>query len=109
MLFRSATILVWLPFLLKLPNLGPWNLDFSEGMMTIWKNFDGPNYLVIAKSWYDKEKIRVMFSNPLKLEYYPAHLPLYPALINLLNNFFRGPWAMLLAVLVGDGLLFIFF
>lgn len=104
-----STIVVWLPFFFKLPALGPWNLDFSQRMITVWKNFDGPNYLVISKTWYDKEKIRVNFSSPLKLEYYPAHLPLYPAIVSLLDMFLRGPWAMLLATLLGDGLVFVVF
>ena len=104
-----ATVVVWLPFFLKLPSFGWWNLDFKEGMVTVWKNFDGPNYLIVAKSWYDKEIVRVNFSSPLPLEYYPAHLPFYPMLIYLFDSIFRGPLAMLLVTLLGDGLVFMIF
>jgi hypothetical protein len=94
-----SVFLVWLPFYLRLTNF--WGLDFSEGVFVLWKNFDGPNYLIIAKTWYDKFLISRNFSNPLPLEYYPAHWPLYPAVIYLLDLFLPGPWAMLLASLLG--------
>jgi hypothetical protein len=85
-----ATFLVWLPFL----------LGFKDGMLTVFKNYDGPNYLVVAKSWYDKNFISTSFSLPTPLEYYPAHLPGYPLTISFLNIFFPGPWAMLVSTLV---------
>lgn len=85
-----VTLAVWLPF----------SLGFGGGMTTVFKNFDGPNYLVIAKSWYDQGFIASRFSLPTPLEYYPAHLPGYPATIALLNFFFTGPWAMLLSSLI---------
>jgi hypothetical protein len=94
-----STLFVWLPFYLKLTNF--WGLNFSEGMITLWKNFDGPNYLIIAKTWYDKALIASGFSNPLPLEYYPAHWPLYPAVIAVLDIFLLGPWAMLFAGVLG--------
>ena len=55
------------------------------GMTKIYENFDGLYYVVIARSWYDKEFIGKNFAFPLPLEYYPAHFPLYPALIRLLG------------------------
>ena len=85
-----ATFLVWLPFF----------FGFGGGVPTIFKNFDGPNYLVIAKSWYDKAFISSRFSLPTPLEYYPAHLPGYPLSIAFLNLIFPGPWAMLTATLL---------
>lgn len=85
-----ATFLVWLPFL----------LGSNGGMLTVFKNYDGPNYIVVAKSWYDKSFISTHFSLPTPLEYYPAHLPGYPLTISFLNNFFPGPWAMLASTLV---------
>lgn len=96
-----ATLVVWLPFVLKIQNLPGWGLDFSKGMKAVWSNYDGPNYLVVAKTWYDKEVVRSAFSSPLPLEYYPAHLPLYPALIKVFDLFLPGPWAMLLVTLAG--------
>ena len=96
-----ATAIVWLPFVLKFQALPGWGLDFSKGMKAIWSNYDGPNYLIVAKSWYDKELVRAAFSAPLPLEYYPAHLPLYPAMIWALDWVLPGPVAMLLTSLIG--------
>ena len=62
------------------------SLWIPVGMQKVYENFDGPYYIVIAKSWYDKVFIRNNFSFPLPLEYYPAHFPLYPALIWLFGG-----------------------
>ena len=64
-----STLALWLPV----------------GMTKIYENFDGLYYVVIARSWYDKEFIGKNFAFPLPLEYYPAHFPLYPVLIRLLG------------------------
>jgi len=101
-----TTLFVWLPFSLKISSLPGWGLDFSAGLPAVWKNYDGPNYLIIAKTWYDKNLIGQTFSLPLPLEYYPAHLPFYPVLIRLLNFVLRGTRAMLLATLIGSVLAF---
>lgn len=99
-----GVFLVWLPFYLRVGNL--WGLNFSGGMMTVWANFDGPNYLIIARTWYDKSLIASVFSTPLLLEYYPAHWPLYPAVIVVLQTVIVGPWAMLIAGLLGVALFY---
>lgn len=88
----------WLPFALR---TNFWGIDFSAGVQVLWSNFDGPNYLIIAKTFYDKTLIGKTFSNPLPLEYYPAHWPLYPAMIALVDLFLPGPWAMLLVSILG--------
>ena len=90
--------IAWLPFALK---INFWGIDFSAGVQVLWSNFDGPNYLIIAKTFYDKSLIGRTFSNPLPLEYYPAHWPLYPAMIALADFFLPGPWAMLLVSMLG--------
>lgn len=84
-----TTFVVWLPFF----------FGFKEGIISLFKNYDGPNYLIVAKSWYDKAFIGRTFSLPIPLEYYPAHLPGYPLTIYFLNTFLNGPWAMLVSTL----------
>ena len=81
------TFFIWLPFL----------LGKSEGMLTVFKNFDGPNYIVVAKSWYSHNLIAKNFSLPAPLEYYPAHFPGYPLSIFFFNLFLKGPNAMLVS------------
>lgn len=85
----SLTILVWFSY---------W---FDGDMNYLFSSFDGANYLIISKSWYDADFIRLNFDNPLPLEYYPAHWPLYPAIIYLFDLVLSGPWAMMMASLVG--------
>lgn len=94
-----STLLLWLPFIagwesflgFKIPN---------QGTKTLWANYDGPNYLVIAKTWYDKQEIGRNFSLPLPLEYYPAHFPGFPLLITTFSLLLSPPWAMLTATLL---------
>ena len=81
LLTLATTAFVWLPFYLRVPELPGWGLPFGTGMQAVWRNFDGPFYVIVSKTWYVKEAVRQMFSVPLPLEYYPAHLPFYPATI----------------------------
>lgn len=69
-----STLLIWLPHLLKLQSFG-W-LNFSEGFNTIYRNFDGIEYVVIAKTFYSPEKLKEL---PQQLEsvYYASHFPGY--------------------------------
>lgn len=78
----GSVFLFYLPFLTKtLPYLG-----FSKGggMNIIYQNYDGLYYVVPAMSGYIPkviESLRLEFTLPL--EYYAAHLPLYPLFIAL--------------------------
>lgn len=58
----------------------------GAGMRTIYQNFDGPYYAVVARCGYDRECARQVFSFPLPLEYYPAHFPLYPLLSRIIGQ-----------------------
>ncbi len=94
-----ATILFWLIFSLNIPHyLGFPTVDLK----TIFANYDGPNYMVIAKCGYNPDCIRNTFSLGLPLEYYPAHFPGFPAIIKLFDLISPGPVAMLLSTLVGS-------
>lgn len=56
------------------------------GMRTVYQNYDGPYYAAVAKCFYNKDCLGKSFDFPLKLEYYPAHFPLYPLLIRLIGQ-----------------------
>ncbi len=73
-----TTFLIWLPHILAIPNF--WGLNFSQGFATIYRNFDGLEYIVIAKSFYDPAIIE---SLPLGLgaNYFASHFPGYSILI----------------------------
>ena len=58
------------------------------------RNFDGPLYVVVAKTLYNPSQLKEINFNSLEPIYYANHFPLYPILIRLLtyitNNYFRS-------------------
>jgi hypothetical protein len=68
------TFLVWLPHLFAFDNF--YNLNFSEGFNTIYRNFDGLEYVIIAKTFYNPEALKLI-PQSLPHEYYAAHFPGY--------------------------------
>src|SRR5687767_1267338 len=89
------TILIWIPFLFRLPSF--WRIPLpQQGLATIVANYDGPLYLVAAKTLYDKESIKANYQFPLSAEYYTAHFPLFPVLIKLFASVMNYPYAMLI-------------
>ncbi len=99
LLTTLSVFIFWSLFYFKIPQL----LGFPDSTInTIFKNYDGPNYLIISKCWYSKTCIASNFSLALPLEYYPAHLPFYPLLISIFDTFLPGPTAMLLVTLLGS-------
>lgn len=67
------TLAVWLPHFLRLDFYG---LNFSEGFNTIYRNYDGMEYITIAKSLYFPEAIKNV-PQSLPAIYYAAHFPGY--------------------------------
>lgn len=95
------TILVWLPFLFRLPNF--WTIPLpTDGMATIVANYDGPLYIVVAKTLYNSSLIQSSFSFPLPVEYYASHFPLYPLLIRLLSPIAGFPYSMLAVTVISS-------
>lgn len=86
----TSTALAWAPFIIR--------GEFS----TIYKHFDGPLYIIPAKTGYNPEAFKqidrepTLPHNPL---YYAAHLPLYPFFIYL-GSFAVGFLKSMLAVTV---------
>lgn len=97
-----TTIILWLPFFLRLETV--WGIDLrKEGMATIVANFDGPYYIVAAKSLYNPEIIENNFNFDLKPIYYSAHYPLFPLLIRGATTafpFLGYPYAMMLVTII---------
>lgn len=102
------TFLIWLPFILRMGNF--WSIPLPQnGMATIVANFDGPLYLVAAKTLYNKVLIGANFQFPLPTEYYTAHFPLFPLLIRLFGLVTNYPYAMLTVTIVSSILAIYFF
>jgi hypothetical protein len=78
-------------------------LWIPTGLTRIYENFDGPYYLVVAKTWYNKTQISTQFSFPLAAEYYTAHFPLYPVLITGISTItgLTSPTSMVLINVLG--------
>lgn len=72
------TFSVWLPHILALPNF--WGLSFKEGFATIYRNFDGSEYITIAKTFYNPTLISSLPTS-LPANYFASHFPGYSILI----------------------------
>lgn len=95
------TLLIWLPFFLRVSEF--WNIPLpGSGMATIVANYDGPLYIVVAKTIYNASLIKQNYQFPLPVEYYAAHFPLFPFLIRLLAPITGYPYAMLGIVLASS-------
>src|SRR3989338_351796 len=70
----SITLLIWLPHILSLPNLS--GLSFKEGFSTIYRNFDGLEYIIIAKTFYNPDLIASLHQS-LPANYFASHFPGY--------------------------------
>ncbi len=79
--------IVYLPFILKIKHF--YFLDLHEsGVLQLVRNFDGPQFLVVAKSFYDKNIIVKLLFNAVDDKYYAAHFPLFPLFIRSVTPFF---------------------
>jgi len=102
------TLLIWLPFFVRLKSF--WGIPLPQnGMATIVSNYDGPLFLVVAKTFYDKIAIGQSFQFPLPTEYYAAHFPLFPLLIKLFSFVGGYPYSMLFVTLASSILALYFF
>ena len=73
----ASTFAIWIPYIFRLNFYG---LDFAEGFNIIYRNFDGANYIIIAKSLYQEQIISAM-PQSLAHTYFAAHFPLYSLFI----------------------------
>lgn len=56
-------------------------------MLDIYRNYDGPLYIIPAKTIYNTSEIlKLHIGLALNPKYYAAHLPLYPLLIRLIHG-----------------------
>lgn len=73
-------LLIWFPHILALPNV--WGLSFTEGFNTIYRNFDGLEYVIIAKSLYNPAVITAL-PQSLPHTYFASHFIGYAIAINV--------------------------
>jgi Gpi18-like mannosyltransferase len=94
------TFLIWLPFFLRLKNF--WNIPLpQDGLATIVANYDGPLFIVVAKTLYNPELVG-SFGFNLPAEYYAAHFPAYSILIRIFATIINFPYAMLSVTIISS-------
>lgn len=102
------TVLVWLPFFARFEKF--WSIPLgNQGMATIVSNFDGPLYIVAAKTLYNPERIGSDYQFPLTNEYYSAHFPMFPLLIKGFAGILGHPYSMLFVTILSSILALYFF
>lgn len=102
------TLLIWIPFILRIDSF--WGIKIPQnGMATIVSNYDGPLYLVVAKTFYKANLIGANFQFSLPNEYYFAHFPLFPLVIKIIGLVLNYPYAMLSITLLTSFLAIYFF
>ncbi|MDD3679554.1 MAG: hypothetical protein PHX72_01720 [Candidatus Shapirobacteria bacterium] len=104
-LFLVSLFILYSPFIFHLNSF--WGLSYPErfNFATILLNFDSLNYIIAAKTWYVPSQIYYLFPNIVEpAHYFPAHFPLYPALIWLLAKFplINYPYASILITLISS-------
>ncbi len=108
LLSTIPTLLLWLPFALKLESF--WGIPLpKDGMATVVANYDGPLFIVVAKTLYNVEQIKNLVSFALPAEYYAAHFPLFPILIRVFSPLLGYPYAMISVTLLSSILATYFF
>lgn len=99
-----SLFLFWLPFWGHAGQF--WTIDFGgHGMETIVQNFDGLNFLVIAKSMYDPtqiDAINQLFPTGNTPGYFAAHFPLFALMIRGFEVILSAPYALLATIIFSN-------
>jgi len=103
--FFLTLFLLYFPFIFHLDSF--WGLAYGErfNFATILLNFDSLNYIIAAKTGYVPEQITGLFPGIAEpTHYFPAHFPLYPALIWLTEKIplINFPYAAILVTIASS-------
>ncbi len=75
-------LILYIPFIFQLKHIFFLTVH-DTGFVNILRNWDGPHYIVIARTFYDIPAIEKLLFTSIPATYYPAHFPLYPLAISL--------------------------
>lgn len=107
MISLVSLFIFWLPFALKINSL--WGIDFGrKGMEVIVQNFDGLNFLVVAKSLYDPkliESINSQFLTGNDPVYFSAHFPIFALVIRMFATVMPLSYSLLTTIVISNILL----
>jgi hypothetical protein len=101
-------LVIYIPFILKFDNLLFLDMN-GGGMHTILKNWDGPHYMIIAKTAYDPELVAKLIFTLVPANYHAAHLPLLPIFIFIFSPIFGILYSGLFATILFGVLLNVIF
>ncbi len=93
----AITFFVWLPHLLGISNF--WGLNFNNGFNTIYRNFDGLEYIIIAKTFYIPQAFALLPQSQSPI-YFASHFPGYAIFIALIAPIFGFLKSMLVVSLL---------
>lgn len=92
-------LFVYLPFSLHIQNV--WGIPLkTSGLQQIFSNWDGPNYVYNAVTWYDPASIKAHLFDGKPPAYYPAHFPGYSLCIRLFAFIFGMYWGSFMTNLI---------
>ncbi|MEI6690938.1 MAG: hypothetical protein WCL07_04290 [bacterium] len=99
-----SLFLFWSPWLMHANSF--WGINFgSHGMETIVQNFDGLNFLVVAKSLYDPTAISTIneqFKTGNSPIYFAAHYPAFAVVIRSFELVLPAPYALLSTIMLSN-------
>ncbi len=102
-----SLMIFWLPFILKINHF--WGISFGRsGMETIVQNFDGLNFLVVAKSLYNPDSINAInrdFLTGNEPVYFSAHFPIFALITRIFGTIMSLPKALIVTILLSNVLL----
>lgn len=92
---------IYLPFVLHLNSF--WGIPLKEsGMQQIFANWDGPNFVYNAITFYDPSQVTSHPFDNKPASYYAAHLPGYPFLIRIAAVFAGFFWGAFIVNLISN-------
>lgn len=103
----ASLFISWSPFFNHQSKL--LGVDFEGATMErIVANFDGLNFLVVVKTWYNPAQIAEGYQDILvgrRPLYFSAHYPGMPAIVAIFDIFLSGPNALLATIVMSNILL----
>lgn len=104
-----STFILWLPFILRVNNINGLKVT-GLNFYSVAKNWDGPLYIIPAKTLYNKnDPIFKDLILSLSAKYFAAHLPGYPITLKVIAPFVGYPRATLYSTLLFSIAFFMFF
>ena len=84
-------------------------LPFLRDMTAVYRFWDGPNYLTVARTLYDVRPDNPLLAYVYTPTYYLTHLPLYPLCVRALSFFGYEPALLLVSVLASVAAVLLFY